>query len=408
MLKYHRKSEQRVDPFCLHFDLCGGCKWQHLPYEMQLEFKQQQVIDQLQRIGKTGEFKLLPILGSDKSTRYRNKLEYTFTNNRWLTPEEIASNENIDRNGVGFHLPGRFDRLLDINKCHLQPEPTNEVREFIKQLALQKGLSFYNVREHEGLLRNLIVRTTEHDDLMVIIQFGEDDADGIEVVMSHVRDTFPEITSLNYVVNLKQNETFHDLEVVNYAGKPHITESIEGIRFKIGPKSFFQTNTLQAVNLYNAAIKLAELKASDIAYDLYCGTGTIANLVASRVQKVVGIEYVPEAIEDARYNAAENGIENAVFEAGDIKELLTPAYFEKHGQPDVILIDPPRAGMHADVTRAVNESGAERIVYVSCNPATQARDLQQLVDYTLQCAQPVDMFPHTHHVENIVLLERNQ
>ena len=403
-IRYIKKSAQRIEPFCSHFELCGGCKWQHLPYDDQLKFKEQQVIDQLQRIGKLEISNVQPILGSTETTKYRNKLEYTFTNYKWLTKQQIDSGEEINRNGLGFHLPGRFDRVLDIDQCHLQKEPTNDLRVFIKFFAINNGLSFYNVKKHEGLLRNLIVRTTEGDDLMVIVQFGENDMDGIVKIMKEIKENFPEITSLNYIINQKGNDSFYDLEVINFSGKSYIKESISGITFKIGPKSFFQTNTKQATHLYNKAIEMAELDGSQIVYDLYCGTGTISNLIAAKSKKVIGIELIPEAIDNANENSTYNNISNTYFEAADIKDVLNNEFFDAHGTPDVIITDPPRSGMHTDVVKAINESGASKIVYISCNPATQARDLELLTNYKVSVVQPIDMFPHTHHVENIVSL----
>ncbi len=403
-IRYLQKSDLRVDPFCTHFELCGGCKWQHLPYKSQLEFKQQQVIDQLERIGKLNASTIQPILGSSNTVKYRNKLEYTFTNHKWLTEEQIQSGEEINRNGVGFHLPGKFNHVLDLDQCHLQREPTNEIRLFVKFFAIRNNLTFYNVKIHKGLLRNMVVRTTEGDDLMIILQFGEDNKKDIKLLMTEIKLRFPEITSLNYIVNTKKNDSYYDLDVINFSGKDHITETVEGIKFKIGPKSFFQTNTTQAIQLYKKAIELAGLDGQQVVYDLYCGTGTISNLISKKSLKVIGIEYIPEAIEDARENSKLNGIENTYFEAADIKDVLTKEYFEKHGQPDVIITDPPRAGMHKEVVNSINASGTKRLVYISCNPATQARDLELLTNYDISAIQPIDMFPHTHHVENIVLM----
>ncbi len=403
-IRYLQKSALRVEPVCTHFELCGGCKWQHLPYESQLEFKQQQVIDQLQRIGKLDTSDIRPILGSAKIFKYRNKLEYTFTNYKWLTEEQIQSGEEINRNGVGFHLPGRFSSVLDIDNCHLQKEPSNEIRLFVKFFALRNNLTFYNVKVHKGLLRNMVVRTTEGDDLMIIMQFGEDNLKDINLLMKEIKEHFPEITSLNYVINTKKNDAYYDQEVIHFSGKAYITEVMDGISFKIGPKSFFQTNSTQAIQLYEKAIELAGLNGQQITYDLYCGTGTISNLVSSKSLKVIGIEYIPEAILDARENSKRNGITNTYFEAADIKDILNKEYFELHGTPDVIITDPPRAGMHQEVVASINASGAEKVVYISCNPATQARDLELMTNYDISTIQPVDMFPHTHHVENIVLM----
>ena len=401
-------SDIRVEPFCAHFGVCGGCKWQNLPYDMQLQFKQQEVIDNLQRIGKVELEGIRPIIGSPRTERYRNKLEYTFCNKRYLTREEIGEGGEVERTpAVGFHVPGLFDKVVDIKRCHLQESPSNEVRDFIREYALARGWDFYDIREHRGLLRTLIVRTSSTGEVMVIVTFGEDRKAEREELLGAVAERFPEITSLLYVVNEKMNDTITDQEVVCFRGTDHIFERMEDLRFKIGPKSFYQTNSEQAYNLYSQARELAGLTGNEVVYDLYTGTGTIANFVARQAAKVVGIEYVPEAIEDARVNSALNGIHNTLFYTGDMKDVLNDAFIARHGHPDVIITDPPRAGMHPDVVETILRAAPHRIVYVSCNSATQARDLH-LMDaaYRVTAVQPVDMFPHTHHVENIVLLER--
>ncbi len=404
---YHQLSSVRQDPFCTHFNLCGGCKWQHMEYSSQLEYKQQQVVDQLERIGKLSLPPISPIIGSENTQLYRNKLEYTFTDSKWLTDDQVKSSEEIDRNGVGFHIPGRFDRIVDLDQCFLQKEPTNELRLYIKFFAIRNKMSFYNTKNHSGLLRNLVIRTTENDEVMVIVQFGKNDHENIKKLMQAIVNDFPEITSLNYIINTKKNDSYYDQEVINYSGLNYITEEINGIKFRVGPKSFFQTNTAQAKLLYAKVIVLADIKDNEVVYDLYCGTGTISNLVANKSKKVIGLEYVPEAIEDAELNSKINNISNTQFIAGDIKDLLSDNFFKEHSKPDLIITDPPRAGMHKDVVEAINNSGANKVVYVSCNPATQARDLELMSEmYVVEVVQPVDMFPQTHHVENIVLLSR--
>ena len=408
---YHSLSADRIEPFCAHFDICGGCKWQHLPYGMQLKFKQQQVIDNFERLGKFEIPVPEPILGSVEEKFYRNKLEYTFSDSRWLTKEEIDSEQPLERNALGFHIPGRFDKILDIEKCYLQPEPTNEIRNWVKEYALDNDISFYNVRNHRGYLRNLIIRTTTTKQTMVILQVTENQPDIIESMLSALNKTFAP-NSLNYVINNKKNDTFNDLEAVNFAGDSFIEETMaieesdSLLTFRIGPKSFYQTNSKQAERLYSKVNDLAKIKDNEIVYDLYTGTGTIANYLAHRAKKVIGLEYVPEAIEDAKVNSEINNIHNTYFFAGDIKDLLTASFIDNHGQPDVIITDPPRAGMHPSVVDMLNKVKANKIVYVSCNPATQARDISVLSElYKVEAFQPVDMFPHTHHVENIVLLK---
>ena len=398
----------REEPVCEHYGTCGGCKWQHLPYSEQLRFKQQQVADQLGRIGKIELPAVSPILGSAKTLFYRNKLEFTFSNKRWLTAEEITSGDEIaDSPALGFHIPNLFDKVLDIRKCWLQDDPSNPIRLAVREFCLENGYSFYNIREHKGLMRNLIVRTSTTGEVMAIVVFGENDPQRIDALLQHTAEKFPQITSLMYVVNTKLNDTIGDLDILLYKGNDHIFEQMEGLRFKIGPKSFYQTNSLQAYELYKIARDFAALTGAETVYDLYTGTGTIANFVARQCRKVVGVEYVPEAIEDAKVNARLNGIGNAVFYAGDMKDVLNERFIAENGRPDVVILDPPRAGIHEDVARTILTAAPARIVYVSCNPATQARDVALLDGaYRVTKIQPVDMFPHTHHVENVVQLMR--
>nr|WP_321521254.1 23S rRNA (uracil(1939)-C(5))-methyltransferase RlmD [uncultured Macellibacteroides sp.] len=406
---FHSLSDKRAVPFCQHFGICGGCKWQHLPYEEQLKYKHKQVIDNLTRIGKVNLEEVLPILGSEKTTYYRNKLEFTFSNKKWLTEEEIGSDKSFDcMNAVGFHIPGMFDKVLDIKDCWLQSDLSNQIRLSIREYCLtHDGFPFFDLRNQEGLMRTLIVRTASTGELMVIVVFFKDEEDKREALLSHIASQFPQITSLLYIINTKCNDTITDQEVNVYKGKDHIIEEMEGLKFKVGPKSFYQTNSEQAYNLYKIARSFAGLTGNEMVYDLYTGTGTIANFVSGKAKKVIGIEYVPEAIEDAKVNSALNNIENTLFFAGDMKDILTQEFISQHGKPDVIITDPPRAGMHDDVINTILFAEPERIVYVSCNPATQARDLGLLsVKYVVKKVQPVDMFPHTHHVENVVLLEK--
>ena len=404
-------SELRAKPFCKHFGVCGGCKWQCLPYEEQLRFKQKQVADNLTRIGKIELPEMLPILGSKHVARYRNKLEFGFSNKKWLTSEQVASGVQFDcMDAVGFHIPGAFDKILDIEECHLMDDINNRLRNGIRAYALAHGLTFFDLRQQTGLLRNMMLRTSATGEIMLLMQFcmrGADDEAQAKALLEHLHATFPEVTSLLYVNNTKCNDTIGDLDVITFAGTPFIYETMEGLRFKVGPKSFYQTNTEQAYELYKVARNFAALTGDELVYDLYTGTGTIANFVARQARQVVGIEYVPEAIEDAKVNAALNGLDNTLFYAGDMKDILTTGFIERHGKPDVIITDPPRAGMHADVVNAILFAAPRRIVYVSCNPATQARDLALLdTDYRVTKVQPVDMFPQTHHVENVVCLER--
>lgn len=412
-VKFHEKSPLRTEPFCSHFGVCGGCKWQCLSYEEQLKYKQKQVFDNLTRIGKVELPEFRPILGSEKTRFYRNKLEFTFSNKRWLTEEEVKQDVKYDQmNAVGFHIPGAFDKVLAIDKCWLQDDISNQIRNAVRDYAYAHNFPFFDLRTQEGLLRNIMIRTSSTGELMVVLQCKVTDDEGrrkMEEILQFMADSFPQITSLMYVINNKCNDTIGDLDVEVFKGNDHIFEEMEGLRFKVGPKSFYQTNSEQAYNLYKVAREFAGLTGNELVYDLYTGTGTIANFVARQARKVVGIEYVPEAIEDAKVNSALNGIDNTLFYAGDMKDILTNDFIAEHGRPDVIITDPPRAGMHNDVIDVILAAEPKRIVYVSCNPATQARDLQLLDGkYKVTAVQPVDMFPHTHHVENVVQLERRQ
>ena len=410
-VKFHEKSPLRTEPFCSHFGVCGGCKWQCLSYEEQLKYKQKQVFDNLTRIGKVELPEFRPILGSEKTRFYRNKLEFTFSNKRWLTEEEVKQDVKYDQmNAVGFHIPGAFDKVLAIDKCWLQDDISNQIRNAVRDYAYAHDFPFFDLRTQEGLLRNIMIRTSSTGEVMVVLQCKVTDDEGrrkMEEILQFMADSFPQITSLMYVINNKCNDTIGDLDVEVFKGNDHIFEEMEGLRFKVGPKSFYQTNSEQAYNLYKVAREFAGLTGNELVYDLYTGTGTIANFVARQARKVVGIEYVPEAIEDAKVNSALNGIDNTLFYAGDMKDILTNDFIAEHGRPDVIITDPPRAGMHNDVIDVILAAEPKRIVYVSCNPATQARDLQLLDGkYKVTAVQPVDMFPHTHHVENVVQLER--
>jgi 23S rRNA (uracil1939-C5)-methyltransferase len=403
-----KESKFRIEPFCPHFGICGGCRWQNLPYEKQLYYKQKQVSDALERIAKADFPEILPILGSERQQYYRNKLEFTFSNSRWLSNDEIKSEAEInDRRALGFHIPGKFDRVLDIDQCYLQDERANSIRNEVRRFTLEHSYTYYHHRENQGLMRNLIIRNTELGEWMVIVVFEQDDKQKIGALLEHVHQTFPFITSLLYVINPKVNDTILDLEITLYAGRDHIFEQLNGLRFKIGPKSFFQTNTTQTVKLYSTVLQFASLTGNEIVYDLYTGTGTIANFIAGNCNKVVGIESVEEAINDAAINSTLNNIRNTTFIAGDIKDTLTQELLNLHGKPDVIITDPPRAGMHKTVIQSILETLPERIVYVSCNPATQARDINLLgTHYKVMAVQPVDMFPHTYHVENVVQMAR--
>ena len=410
-VKFHTYSSERATPFCKHYGVCGGCKWQCLAYEHQLKYKQQQVVDALTRIGKVELPDVMPILGSENTRAYRNKLEFTFSNKRWLTWEEVAQGVSYDNmDALGFHIPGAFDKVLDIEECALMGDLNNRLRNAIRDFAHSEGVPFFDLRSQTGVLRNIMLRTSTTGEVMLLLQAKvttDEEMAQLEKVLAFVGDTFPEVTSLLYVINNKCNDTFGDLEVHTFKGTDVIYEEMEGLRFKVGPKSFYQTNSAQAYNLYKVARDFAALTGEEVVYDLYTGTGTIANFVAGKAKKVVGIEYVEDAIIDARVNAELNGYDNLTFFAGDMKDILNREFIDAHGRPDVIITDPPRAGMHNDVIDTILFAAPRRIVYVSCNPATQARDLSLLDrDYKVTAVQPVDMFPHTHHVENVVLLER--
>ena len=420
VVRFVEQSKVRAVPFCQHFGVCGGCKWQNLPYDEQLRFKQQQVFDQLTRIGKIELPEFRPILGSVKTQEYRNKLDFGCANKRYLTKEEFQRIEESgerregaslkDVPAIGFHITGAFDKILPIERCWLMDDIQNRIRNEIRDYATREGLSFFDLRQQVGLLRDVIFRNSASGELMVIIQFHYDETGGeheAKALLQHIADKFPEITSLLYLDNQKCNDTIGDQQILTFKGTDHIYELMEDLRFKVGPKSFYQTNTEQAYHLYSVVREFAELTGRELVYDLYTGTGTIANFVAKKAGKVIGIEYVPEAIEDAKVNSEVNGITNTLFYAGDMKDVLSDDFIREHGRPDVIITDPPRAGMHPDVVKTILRAAPERIVYVSCNPATQARDLQVLdTDYRVVQVQPVDMFPHTPHVENVVLLER--
>ena len=404
---YHSFSSKRQTPFCVHYGICGGCKWQHIQYTEQLEFKQQQVLDQLERIGRQKDIKYEPIRGATHHVAYRNKLEFTFTEQRWLTHDEIKSGETFERKGLGFHKPGQFDKVLDVEKCHLQPDLSNRIRLKVKEIALQENIPFYNLREHKGFLRNLIIRNSNDNEWMVILQVSDENKEWIKKILKGLSDSYPEITSCYYLVNSKGNESYNDLEAIHFSGKKHIIQKMEDLEFRISPKSFYQTNSEQAYELYKLVREFADFKKEDLVYDLYTGTGTIANFIARGVKKVVGLEYVSEAIEDAKINSEINNISNTGFQEGDIARIFNENFVEEHGSPDVIIADPPRAGMHKDVIASILNTNARRIIYVSCNPATQARDIELLQDkYQLIKSQAIDMFPHTHHIENIVVLDR--
>jgi 23S rRNA (uracil1939-C5)-methyltransferase len=410
----HTKSEFRRDPFCSHFGTCGGCKWQHMDYDAQLRFKHKNVEAALQRLAKIDTSNMEPILGSAENKYYRNKLEYTFSNKRWLDANDMNfEEEGREMNALGFHVPLRFDKILNIEHCYLQAEPSNGLRLSVRDYALKHNLSFYDLRNHEGALRNLIIRTSSTGEIMVVVVFAYAEQEEIDGLMEYLKISFPEITALLYIVNQKKNDTIFDQEVITYSGRDHIFEQmpVDGakdgvVKFKIGAKSFYQTNSDQAYELYKITKEFAGFKGDELVYDLYTGAGTIANFVANSVKQVVGIEYVPTAIEDAKFNAKLNGIENTIFYAGDMKDILTGHFIAEHGKPDVVITDPPRAGMHTDVVERLLEMEANKIVYVSCNAATQARDLALLKEkYEVVRIKPVDMFPHTQHVENVVLLQ---
>ncbi len=403
-IRFHEYADLRVAPYCEHHELCGGCKWQHIDYAAQLVFKQQHVLDCLTRLGGLTIPKVEPIVTANIQTHYRNKLEFTFTNKRWLTTEQIQSQEYIERNGLGFHMPGRFDKIIDINECHLQAAPSNEIRLAIKNYAIEHEFSFYDIHKQVGLLRNLIIRTSTLGKVMVIVQFGEHDEQKITSLMEYLQQNFSQITSLYYIINTKKNDSYQDLPAQWFAGETYLTEMLGNIKYKLGPKSFFQTNTAQAQKLYDIISEMAAIKKHELVFDLYTGIGSIALYLAHQAKQIIGVEYIQEAIDDAMLNAADNKIENVTFIAGDMKDVL-PNMQAQYGTPEVVITDPPRAGMHPDVIHTILDLEPNRIVYVSCNPATQARDLSELVTkYEIIKIQPVDMFPHTHHVENVVLL----
>lgn len=406
IINIKKPSVYRVTPFCEHFGTCGGCKWQHMTYDAQLQFKQKSVADALSRLGKIDVSDIMPIVPSPEDKYYRNKLEFTFSNKRWLYDGESRDDESLNMNALGFHIPGRFDKILDVNHCYLQADPSNAIRNRIDEFAKQNGYTYYDLRNHTGNLRNLVIRTSSTGELMVIVVFAYADKDEVNKLMSFVDAEFPQITSLLYILNEKKNDTIFDQEVFAWKGPEYIHEEMLGIKFRIGPKSFYQTNSIQALRLYEITRDFAEFKGNELVYDLYTGAGTIANFVAGKVKEVVGVEYVPSAIEDAKINSAINNITNTKFYAGDMKDVLSAEFVAEHGKPDVIITDPPRAGMHPDVVARLMEIEAEKIVYVSCNAATQARDLLTLKEkYDTVKIQPVDMFPHTQHVENVVLLK---
>lgn len=407
ILEIVKSSEDRLQPFCEHFGICGGCRWQPLPYDMQLKAKQQQVWDQLVRIGHLEIPDISPILPSDKTKYYRNKLEFTFSNKRWIyNNEDPDSLTDEERLGLGFHVGKFFDKVLDIKHCSLQPEPSNEIRLYIREYAVTHDLEFYNIRENTGFLRNLIVRNNQVGDVMLTVCFAYDDQDKIVPMLDAIAAEFPQIKSLHYVINEKLNDSISDLDCILYKGEDAIWETMGKLKFKIGPKSFYQTNSEQAYKLYSVAKEFAALTGNEVVYDLYTGTGTIAQFISDKASKVIGIEYVKEAIEDARINAEANGITNCTFFDGDMKDILTADFIKEHGKPEVMIIDPPRAGMHPDVVKVIMEAAPERIVYVSCNPASQARDLAMMSPmYEITAVQPMDMFPHTMHVENVCALK---
>ncbi len=408
-VRFEKYSDIRIEPKCEHFSICGGCKWQMLEYNEQLKAKQQQVLDNLQRLGDFEMPEMESILPSEKQYFYRNKMEFTFSSRKWLTQDysKEVNFDDLNMNGIGFHMPGMFDRILDIENCYLQAEPSNQIRLSVREYAIQHKLSFYHQRDQIGYLRNLVIRTSSTGDLMVILVVGEDKPDDLQGIMKHIEKEFPQISSLMYVVNKKLNTIITDLPTQLFSGNPFLMEEMEGIKFKVGPTSFYQTNSQQAYEMYKIAREYAGLTGKELVYDLYTGTGTIANFVAKQAKKVVGIEYVPEAIEDAKANSELNKIENAVFYAGDMAKVLNEEFIRKNGRPDVVITDPPRAGMHEKVVRQLLKAAPQRIVYISCNPATQARDITLMNnDYKVVKIQPVDMFPQTHHVENIVLLEK--
>jgi len=408
VVRFHEYSADRIKPVCRHFGICGGCRWQHLPYDLQLKYKEKQVRDSLTRIAKVSLPEISPIIGSSDVYFYRNKLEYAFSDKRWLTREEVNSDNSFDKgDALGFHVPGLFDKVLDIRECHLQPEPSNAIRDAVRRYARRKGLAFFNFRQQSGFLRNLIIRNSGNGNVMVIVVFFLDEKARRDALLDFLSSEFSQITSLWYIINTKRNDSLTDQLPVLYKGDDHLEEEMNGLKFRIGPNSFYQTNTGQAGKLYRIVRDFAGLTGNEIVYDLYTGTGTIANYVAASARKVIGIEYVREAVMDARLNSGINGIKNTKFFAGDLKNVLSEEFFEENGSPDVVITDPPRAGMHKDAVNSILLTAPQRIVYVSCNPATQARDLMLLCgNYDVVRVQPVDMFPHTHHVENVILLKR--
>lgn len=410
VVRFHEYSPDRIKPRCAHFGVCGGCKWQHLPYEKQLQFKEKQVKDNLIRIGKVDIPDTDPILGSAEIFFYRNKLEYTFSDKRWFTREEmISDNDHINEDALGFHIPGMFDKVLDIRECHLQPEPSNAIRDAVRRYAHRKSLAFFNLRQQSGFLRNLIIRNTSTGKVMVIVVFYLDEKERIEGLLDFLASEFPQIYSLFYIINTKQNDSLADQVPVLYKGEDHLLEEMDGLKFRIGPKSFYQTNTKQSLRLYKIAKDFAALTGNEVVYDLYTGAGTIANFIADSAQKVIGIEYIDEAVRDAAINSEINNIKNTQFFAGDIRSLLNDGFISENGKPDIIITDPPRAGMHEDVVKQIINASPGKVIYISCNPSTQARDISLMSEYyVVTRIQPVDMFPHTHHVENVILLERKK
>ena len=410
VLQFHEYSPDRIAARCIHFGVCGGCKWQHLPYKLQLYYKEKQVRDNLIRIGKIELPDISPIIGSSEIFLYRNKLEYTFSDKRWLTKEEVISDKKFEKeDALGFHIPGLFDKVLDIEECHLQPQPSNSIKNAVRQYSHANNLEFFDLREQKGFLRNIVIRNSLEGKVMVIVVFFHDDAERRNGLLEFLASSFPQITSLMYIINSKRNDSLSDQNPILYKGDDHLVEEMDGLKFRVGPKSFYQTNTRQALELYRIARDFAGLTGKEIVYDLYTGTGTIANYLAAFAKKVIGIEYVDEAVQDAKLNSEINGIHNTVFFSGDMKDILSETFFTSHGIPDVIITDPPRAGMHEDVIKIIASAKPERIVYISCNPATQARDIQLFSDgYSVVSVQPVDMFPHTHHVENVILLKRRE
>lgn len=410
VVRFHEYSPDRIKPRCAYFGVCGGCKWQHLPYEKQLQFKEKQVKDNLIRIGKVDIPFTDPILGSEEIFFYRNKLEYTFSDKRWLTREEmISDNDHINEDALGFHIPGMFDKVLDIRECHLQPEPSNAIRDAVRRYAHRKSFAFFNLRQQSGFLRNLIIRNTSSGKVMLIVVFYLDEKERIEGLLDFLASEFPQINSLFYIINTKQNDSLADQVPVLYRGEDHLLEEMDGLKFRIGPKSFYQTNTKQSLRLYKIAKDFAALTGNEVVYDLYTGAGTIANFIADSAQKVIGIEYIDEAVRDAAINSEINNIRNTQFFAGDIRSLLNEQFISENGKPDIIITDPPRAGMHEDVVKQIINASPGKVIYISCNPSTQARDISLMSEYYMVTRiQPVDMFPHTHHVENVILLEKRK